>query len=64
MDETEQEELAFFDFLGAHEAALNAAVGALMVDNVPVERLRIIAETTTCSTIRLAAKVALWHRRG
>ena len=60
MDE-ETNEAAYFDFLTAREAALQAAVGALLVDNVPVEHLRIIAASKS-EVIALAAKVALYHR--
>ena len=61
MDEQTQEQ-AYFDFLNAREAALLAAVGALVVDNVPADRLRIIAGSAMESTLALAARVALHHR--
>jgi hypothetical protein len=58
-----EEEEAFFDYMNAREAALVAATGSFMVDNVPSERLRAIAGSTTDNTIRLAAQIAL-HQRG
>lgn len=61
MDETQ--EIAFFDYLAAREAALSAAVGNFITDNVPEDRLRIIVDTTTNEIIVLAARIAL-HQRG
>lgn len=57
------EEEAFFEFMDAREAALNAAVGHFMIRRPPVVLLRRIRDTTTEQTIRLAAQIAL-HARG
>jgi len=62
-DETPEEERAFFDYMDAREAALVAAAGTFVVDNVPNQRLRIIAAFTTNEMIRLAAEIVL-HQRG
>lgn len=56
------DENAFIDYLGAREAALLGAAGYFSVANVSTESLRIIAETTTDETIRLAARVVLYQR--
>ena len=58
-----EEEESFFDYMDAREAALVAAAGSFTVSNVPSERLRIIAHSTTDDTIRLAAQIVL-HQRG
>jgi len=57
----EKKEAAYFDYLEAREAALNAAVGYFITANIPSDHLRIIAADTTERTIALAARVALWH---
>jgi hypothetical protein len=64
MDENTYGDAAFFAYLDAREAALNAAVGCFLTNNVPVEHLRGIVEHTTEDTIKLAAKVALHWKRG
>jgi hypothetical protein len=55
-------EEAFFDYLGARGAALSAAVGHLLTDNVPVAHLEIIVSHTTNEILALAARIALYHR--
>ena len=62
MDENTLSEAAFVDYLNAREAALNAAVGSLVADNVSAAILARIVETATEQTIVLAARIAL-HRR-
>ncbi len=59
----QQDELAFFDFLNARGAAIAGAVGQLVTDNVPLDRVRLIAETTTDDIVKLAARIVL-HQRG
>jgi hypothetical protein len=63
MDETPEEEAAFFDYMNAREAALVAAAGSFAVDNVPSARLRLIAESYTNEMIVLAARIVLEQRR-
>lgn len=53
----------FFEFLAVREAALNAAVGHLVVSNLQVETLQAIADGTTDKMIALAASIALHERR-
>jgi hypothetical protein len=62
MDDNTQE-AAYFDYLDAREAALNAAAGHFAVANVPTEHLRVIAANKGEDTISLAARVVL-HQRG
>lgn len=63
MDENATAEAAFFDFLGARERALEAAVGYLATTNVPSEHLRRIAESNS-EILALAARVVLYQREG
>lgn len=61
MDREDDTELAYFDYLGAREAALAAMVGYFVTDNIPADRLRVIEQHTTDPTAKLAARIAL-HR--
>lgn len=61
MDENATDEAAFFDLLEARERALDAAAGHFAVTNVPSERLRRIAESSS-EILALAARVVLWQR--
>ncbi len=65
MDEytPEQEESAFFDFMDVRQAALEAAVGHMIVMNLPILNIRIIRDTATDPTLKFAAQIAL-HARG
>jgi hypothetical protein len=54
---------AFFDFLGAREAALGAAVGYFVTDNIPTDSLREIVRSSQDSMITLAARIVLHHRQ-
>ncbi len=64
MDEnTDFSDDAYFDYLGAREAALQAAVGYFVTDNIPTHHLRLIVEHTRNEVIVLAANIAL-HQRG
>ena len=63
MTKEQIEEVAFCDYLGARDAALQGAAGYFTVSNVPSALLRVIIETTTDKTIQLAARTVL-HQRG
>lgn len=62
MDDDTLEEQAFFDYLAAREAAIAAAVGVFLLDNVPRGRLERIAAMTTDEIVRLTARIALYQR--
>jgi hypothetical protein len=60
--ETPEQERAFFDYMDAREDCLTAAVGSFVSNNVSTESLRIIVESTTDKTIKLAAQIVLETR--
>lgn len=74
MERAELEEAAFFDFMDARQAALDAAVGHFVVSNVPSSYLRVMVDDTperdgaTENLVVFAAQIVLhsrglkWHR--
>lgn len=62
MDEHTQETAALACW-AAHSAALTAAAGSLMADNLPTDVLRAIAKHNTLPMLVTAAQMVL-HERG
>lgn len=61
-ENTDIEELAYFDMLGARQGAIAGAVGALCLDNVSSERLRRVIVLSQSEIIKLAARIVLYQR--
>lgn len=65
MDTTEHDtEEAYFFYMEARQAALQAAIGYFITDQVPRKILHIISASTTNEMIKLAAEMVLWETRG
>ena len=63
MNQEDFEEEALFDAMGAHQEALQAAVGYFVTLNVPTSNLYAIAACSANDQLRFAARIVL-HSRG
>ena len=58
------DEAAFFDFMDAREAALQAAIGHFTVCNVPTANLRYMVEQGRSQDVIVFAAQIVLHARG
>ena len=62
MNEMAEGDEAYFEYLEAREAAIQAAIGSFMMGNVPSSSIRTIYERTSNECIKLAASICLYQR--